>query len=65
MYDRRKPSSSGMGLWLLLGIAVGAAACFGMCIMCGTPTRRKVRRRLMHAADAVNDVIDNMYSAVK
>lgn len=62
MYCRKKPSSSGMGLWLLLGIAVGAAASVGVC---GMPGRRKVRRRLMHAADAVNDAIDNMYRAMK
>ena len=54
--------SSGMGLWLLIGIAVGAAACLGVC---GTPAKRRVRRRLMHAADAVNEAIDNMYSAMK
>lgn len=57
-----KFTSSGMGLWLLLGIAVGAAACCGVC---GMPAKRKIRRRLMHAADAVNDAIDNMYSAMK
>ena len=50
------------GLWLLIGIAVGAAACLGVC---GTPAKRRVRRRLMHAADAVNEAIDNMYSAMK
>lgn len=65
MYYRRKSSSSGMGLWLLVGIAVGAAACCGVCGMCAMPTRRKIRRRLMHAADAVSDAIDNMYSAIK
>ena len=55
-----------MGLWLLLGIAVGAAACCGVC---GTPGKRRVRRRLMNAADAVNnavnDAIDSMYNAMK
>lgn len=59
-------TSSGMGLWLLLGIAVGAAACCGVC---GTPGKRRVRRRLMNAADAVNnavnDAIDSMYNAMK
>ncbi len=61
MYKQNN-ASSGMGIWLLLGIAVGAAACVGIC---GTPTKRKVRRRLMHAADAVNDAIDNMFLSVK
>ena len=58
---RRKSAMSGMGLWLLLGMAAGAAACIGVC---GTPTKRKVRRRLMRAADAVNDALDNMLSAM-
>ena len=50
------------GLWLLAGIAAGAAVCLGMC---GMPGKRRVRRRLMHAADAVNEAIDSMYSAIK
>ena len=66
MYCKRNMTSSGMGLWLLLGIAVGAAACLGVT---GMPTQRKVRRRLMHAADevnnAVNEAIDKMYNAIK
>ncbi len=62
MNGKRTMPSSGMGLWLLIGIAVGAAACLGVC---GTPAKRRVRRRLMHAADAVNEAIDNMYSAMK
>ena len=63
--NRQKQTSSGMGLWLLLGIAVGAAACYGAEMMCGTPTKHKVRRRLMHAADAVNDAIDNLFISMK
>ena len=59
---RKKNASSGSGIWLLLGMAAGVAACIGVC---GTPTKRKVRRRLMHAADAVNDAIDNMFSTMK
>ena len=66
MYGKRKAASSGMGLWLLLGIAVGAAACCGVC---GMPGKRSVRRRLMHAADEVNnavsEAIDNLYGAMK
>ena len=64
MYKR--PSSTPVsGLWLLLGIAIGAAACCGLERICAPPTRRKVRRGLMHAADAVNDAIDNMFMSVK
>ncbi|MBQ9902679.1 MAG: hypothetical protein IJM51_09910 [Clostridia bacterium] len=61
----RKQSSAGIGLWLLLGIAVGAAACCGVSGMCGTTARRRLRRKLMHAADAVNEAVDNMFSAMK
>lgn len=62
---KRQSSPSGSGIWLLLGVAIGAAACCGLERMCGTPTKRKVRRRLMHAADAVNDAIDNMFMSIK
>ena len=47
--NRRKRSLPGRGLWLLAGIAAGAAAAMGLC---GIPGKRKVRRRLMRAADA-------------
>ena len=62
MYSNKRQSSSGMGMWLLVGAALGAAACLGLT---GMPTQRKVRRRLMNAADAVNDAIDSMYRAMK
>ncbi len=62
MYYRTKSAMPAAGLWLLAGIAAGAAVCLGMC---GMPGKRRVRRRLMHAADAVNEAIDSMYSAIK
>ena len=65
MYCNRNNSSSGMGLWLLVGIAVGAAASLGVWEMCGMPGKRTVRRKLMHAADAVNDAIDNAFDMMK
>ncbi len=60
--NRRKRSLPGRGLWLLAGIAAGAAAAMGLC---GIPGKRKVRRRLMRAADAVNDAIDNMLGTMR
>lgn len=53
---------AGIGWGLLVGAALGAAGC---CSVCGVPGRRKVRRRLMNAADAVNDALDNMYRMIK
>ncbi len=47
---------------MLIGIAAGAAACCGIC---GLPGRRRFRRRLMHAADTVNDAMDNLYRMMK
>ena len=62
MYYKRKTSMAGIGWGLLAGAALGAAGC---CSVCGVPGRRKVRRRLMNAADAVNDALDNMYRMIK
>lgn len=62
MYRKRNKSAWGTGMWLLIGMAAGAAGCCGVC---GLPRGRKVKRRLMHAADAVNDALDNLYSMMK
>ena len=62
MVIKRKMNVSGMGLWLLRGMAAGAAVSLGVC---GTPGKRKVRRRLMRAADAVSDAMDNLYGMLK
>ena len=46
----------GMGWGLLLGAAIGAAGCCGVC---GLPTKRRMRRRLLSATDAMNDALES------
>ena len=52
----------GIGLGMLLGAAVGAAG-FGS--MFGMPSKRKMKRRLMHAADTMGSALEDFYNMVK
>lgn len=62
MNIKTKKTMQGIGLGMLLGAAVGAAGYGGVC---GMPSKRKVKRRLMHAADTMSSALENVYSMMK
>ena len=62
MSTKQTSAFKGVGLGLLLGAAAGAAGWYGVC---GAPSKRKVRRRLMHAADAMGNALENMYDMMR
>lgn len=61
MNGKMKKTVQGIGLGLLLGAAAGAA---GYCGVCGMPSKRKVRRRLLHAADSMSGALENLLNSI-
>lgn len=59
---RRNRTLGGIGLGMLLGAAIGAVGCGSIC---GMPSKRKVKRRLMHAADVMGSAVENMCDMMK
>ncbi len=47
----------GIGIGLAIGIALGAAGCG---CMCGMPSKRKLKRRIMHTADSMGNALENI-----
>lgn len=62
MSMKTKKTVQGIGLGMLLGAAVGAAG-FGS--LFGMPSKRKVKRRLMNAADAMGSALEDFYHSVR
>ena len=61
MNGKMKKTMQGVGLGMLLGAAVGAA---GYCGVCGMPSKRKMRRRLLHAADSMSGALENLFNSL-
>lgn len=62
MIMNSRKTLGGIGLGMLIGAAVGAVGCSSIC---GMPSKRKVKRRLMHAADAMGNALENVCSMMK
>ncbi|MBQ1411853.1 MAG: hypothetical protein IIY93_01545 [Clostridia bacterium] len=62
MTGRNQHLMKGIGLGMLLGAAVGAAG-FGS--VCGMPSKRKLRRRLMNAADNMGSALEDFYNMIR
>lgn len=52
----------GVGLGMAIGVALGAAGCG---CMCGMPSKRKMKRKLMHTADVMGNTLENICCMMK
>ncbi len=62
MLSRTTRMIKGLGIGLMVGMALGAA---GSTCICGKPSKRRVKRRLIHTADCIEDAFESLCCMMK